>query len=74
MPLTRTQSVLRKLLPRKLFRLLYNITSGIYLTCFKSFDGLYDFSIHIFVLLPDKGDIKTEMTFHGCGGCNFIKR
>ena len=53
MPLTGTQSALKKILPRKLFRLIYNIASGLYVVGIRLLDSLYYFFGHVFFLLTN---------------------
>jgi O-methyltransferase len=51
MPLTGAQSVLKKMLPAKMFRFVYNIASGGYVIWIKILDNLYYFFARIYYLL-----------------------
>ena len=61
MPLTRTQSVIRRILPGKLFRFLYNVASGLYVTGVQIRDSLYYFSARIFYLLTGDREKLTRI-------------
>ncbi len=56
MPLTGAQSILRKLLPGKLFRFVYNLASGCYVLWIRTSDGLYYFFTHLYYLLTGNRD------------------
>lgn len=53
MPLTGAQSILKKLLPGKIFRVFYNLASGGYVVWVKTLDELYYFFAHIYYLLTN---------------------
>ena len=53
MPLTGAQSILKKLLPGKIFRFVYNLASGCYVLWIKTLDELYYFFAHIYYLLAN---------------------
>jgi hypothetical protein len=53
MPLTGAQSILKKLLPGKIFRFFYNLASGCYVLWVKTLDELYYFFPHIYYLLTN---------------------
>lgn len=53
MPLAGAQSVLKKLLPARIFRFVYNIASGGYVIWIRTRDNLYYFLTHIYYCLTN---------------------
>ena len=53
MPLTGVQSILKKLLPARIFRFSYNLASGCYVIWIKILDSLYYSLAHIYYLLTN---------------------
>ena len=53
MPLTGVQSILKKLLPVRIFRFIYNLASGCYVIWIRTMDNLYYFFAHVYYLLTN---------------------
>ena len=65
MPLARTQSVLKKMLPRRCFRLLYNLAVHGYMIWAKTLDETYYLLSYIYyVLLRDSKNVKRIKTIY----------